>query len=286
MENIGIYPDKDIKAEIKNFEEIQNFLRKVMENFIEESLKFYSIYQFFPFTNGEKQVLSALFPAIYKITENVFLEQPFYKYDKSNPRFLDIITINDNKQIFFIELKHTYLEINKDTCDQVENPEFYEMNKFNDYLHDKWLGKKKENIQGENDALYGGSIAQKEDMRGAIEQIQDITKENMQDQFYFKLGDFDCKKIALLIIPSFIENNDSDIIGEVTANEYSEYIFKKFEKIIGKNDNAKPNCIITYKFKESNDYKHKFKEPNNKTRIETYPFLTFVARVEDMKINN
>ena len=72
MENIGIYLAKDIKAEIENFKEVQNFLRKVMENFIEESLKFYSIYQFFPFTNSEKQVLSALFPAIYKITENVF----------------------------------------------------------------------------------------------------------------------------------------------------------------------------------------------------------------------
>ena len=255
-----------------------------MENFIEESLKFYSIYQFFPFTNSEKQVLSALFPAIYKITDNVFVEQPFYKYGKSNPRFLDITTINGNKQIFFIELKHTYLEINKDTCDQVENPEFYEMNKFDDYLHYKWLGKKKENMRGENDALYGGSMAQKqeEDMRGAIEQIQDITKENMQDQFYFKLNDFDCKKIALIIIPSFIGNNDSNIIDEVTAKEYSKYIFKRFEKITNKVDNTEPNCIITYKYKESNNYKHEFKEPKKKARSEIYPFITFVARVEDI----
>lgn len=260
MKNIGIYLAKDIKAEIENFKEIQNFLRKVMENFIDESLKFYSIYQFFPFTNSEKQVLSALFPAIYKITENVFVEQPFYKYGKSNPRFLDVITINDNKQIFFIELKHSYLEIDENTRHEIKNNPILSMNKFDVYLHDKWLGNKKEETQG------------------VIGQIQDITKENMQDQFYFELGDFDCKKIALLIIPSFIENNNSDIIGEVTAKEYSEYIFKKFEKIIGKNDNAKPNCIITYKYEKPNNYKHTFE----KTRKEIYPFLTFVARVENM----
>lgn len=265
MEDIGICLGKDIKAEVKNFEEIQNFLRKIMENFIEESLKFYGIYQFFPFTNGEKQVMSALFPAIHKITDNVFVEQAFYKYSKSNPRFLDIITIKDNKQIFFIELKHSYLEIDKNTRHEIKNNQIHSMNKFDVYLNDKWLGNKKEDAQG------------------AIDQIQDITKENMQDQFYFKLGDFDCKKIALLIIPSFIENNNSDIIGEVTANEYSEYIFKRFEKITDKAGNVKPNYIITYKYKESNNYKHEFKEPKKKARSEIYPFITFVARVEDME---
>ena len=77
MENIGIYLAKDIKAEIENFEEVQNFLREVMENFIEESEIIYNKWKFFPFTNSEKQVLSALFPAIYKITENVWIEQWF-----------------------------------------------------------------------------------------------------------------------------------------------------------------------------------------------------------------
>ena len=44
-----------------------------MENFIEESEIIYNKWKFFPFTNSEKQVLSALFPAIYKITENVWI---------------------------------------------------------------------------------------------------------------------------------------------------------------------------------------------------------------------
>ena len=265
MEDIGIYLAKDIKTEVKNFKEVQNFLKKVMENFIEESLKFYGIYKFFPFTNSEKQVLSALFPAIYKITDNVFVEQPFYKYGKSNPRFLDIITIKDNKQIFFIELKHSYLEIDKNTRHEIKNNQIHSMNKFDVYLNDKWLGNKKEDVQG------------------AIDQIQDITKKNMQDQFYFKLNDFNCKKIALLIIPSFIENNDSNIIEEVTAKEYSKEIVKRFEKVTDKVDNTEPNCIITYKYKESNNYKHEFKESKKKARSEIYTFITFVARVEDMK---
>lgn len=74
MEDIVIYLGEHIETEVKNFKEVQNFLRKVMENFIEESLKFYDIYQFFPFTNSEKQVMSALFPAIHKITGNIFVE--------------------------------------------------------------------------------------------------------------------------------------------------------------------------------------------------------------------
>ena len=99
------------------------------------------------------------------------------------------------------------MEIDKNTRHEIKNNQIHSMNKFDVYLNDKWLGNKKEDAQG------------------AIDQIQDITKENMQDQFYFKLGDFDCKKIPFLIITSFIENNNSDLIGEVTANEYSEYIF-------------------------------------------------------------
>lgn len=265
MKDIGIYLAKDIKAEIENFEEIQSFLKEVMENFIEESLKFYDIYQFFPFTNGEKQVISALFPALYKITDNIFVEQLFYKYGKSNPRFLDIITIKDNKQIFFIELKHSYLEIDKTTQHKIKNNQIISMNKFDVYLHDKWLGN------------------QKEDAQGVIGQIQDITKENMQEEFYFKLDNFDCKKIALLIIPSFIENNNSDIIDGVTAKEYSEHIFKRFEKITDKVGNVKPNYIITCKCEEPNNYRHEFKEPKKKSRSEIYPFITFVARVENME---
>ena len=263
MGDIGIYLDEHIETEVKNFKEVQNFLREVMENFIEESRKFYDIYKFFPFTNGEKQVVSALFPAIHKITGNIFVEQPFCI--GSYKRLLDIITVNNiKKQMFFIELKHGYLKIDKNISKKIKNNQSPNKNKFDGYLYDKWLGNKKEETQG------------------AIGQSQDITKDNMEEEFYFELDNFDCKKIALIIIPSFIENNDSDIIAEVTAKEYSEYIFKKFEKIIGKNDNAKPNCIITYKCKESNNYKHEFKEPNNNTRIEAYPFLTFVARVENM----
>jgi len=54
MENIGIYLAKDIKAEIENFELLQNFLEEVINNFKEVSDKFYEKWGYFPFTNGEK----------------------------------------------------------------------------------------------------------------------------------------------------------------------------------------------------------------------------------------
>ena len=161
MKDIGIYLAKDIKAEIENFEEIQSFLKGVMENFIEESEIIYNKWKFFPFTNSEKQVLSALFPAIYEITENVWIEQWFKVVNENKNRFLDISTITENNA-YFIEIKHEYknhIGIKNITKDVIN----------------KW--------------------------NGAIEQIGDLEKENLGKEFdKVELKNFNCYKIALIII--------------------------------------------------------------------------------------
>lgn len=246
MEDIGIYLAKGIKTEVKNFKEVQNFLRKVMENFIEESEIIYNKWKFFPFTNSEKQVLSALFPAIYKITENVWIEQWFKVVNENKNRFLDISTITENNA-YFIEIKHAYknhMGINniiQDTCD-------------------KWYD--------------------------AIEQIKDLTNENLGKEFdKVKLENFNCYKIALIIIPTFIKNPDR-ISKEIDddAKSYAKRMFDYF--LYNTSIQKKPNIAITWKINDYKKKKHEFKTLKKKNgeeeKIEIYPFLTFVARVENM----
>jgi len=97
--------------EVKNFskeehKEIEDFLLNITKEFAKESFKFYKEWNEFPFVYREKQVYSALIPAIYKHTQNIFLEQPF-KSVNNKQRFLDIVT-SFKENIYFIELKHSY----------------------------------------------------------------------------------------------------------------------------------------------------------------------------------
>lgn len=247
MENIGIYLGKHIETEAKNFKEVQNFLRKVMENFIEESEIIYNKWKFFPFTNTEKQVLSALFPAIYKITENVWIEQWFKVVNENKNRFLDI-SIIDKTNAYFIEIKHEYKNhTGKDDITQ--------------NIYSKW-----------NDA---------------IKQIEDLEKENLGKEFdEVKLENFSCYKIALIIIPTFIKN-PGKILKEIddAAESYSKRMFDYF--LYNTSVEIKPNIAITWKINDYEKKRHKFttvkKKNEEEERIEIYPFITFVARVEDMK---
>ena len=96
----------------KGIRNLRKFFMKVMKNFAEESFVFYKYWDEFPFVYRERQVNSVLIPAIHKYTNTIWLEQPFKKqnidskiYD--DQRFLDIVT-TDKKNIYFIELKHSF----------------------------------------------------------------------------------------------------------------------------------------------------------------------------------
>lgn len=84
----------------------RQFLQNTIEYFVEESFKFHKHWGEFPFIYSEKQVNSVITPAIYKCTENIWLEQPFKKTG-NNQRFLDIATTK-GKNIYLIELKHSW----------------------------------------------------------------------------------------------------------------------------------------------------------------------------------
>ncbi len=90
----------------QGFDSIRKFFKQVIENFAKESFNFYEEWGEFPFVYRERQVNSALIPAIYKYTNTIWLEQPFKKTNKKQ-RFLDIVT-TDKNNIYFIELKHSF----------------------------------------------------------------------------------------------------------------------------------------------------------------------------------
>ena len=82
------------------------FFNAMMKNFATESIQFYKLWGEYPFIYRERQVTSALIPAIHKYTKNIFLELPFKNKSKEQ-RFLDIVTTKGNN-IYLIELKHSY----------------------------------------------------------------------------------------------------------------------------------------------------------------------------------
>lgn len=84
---------------------IQEFFSKFFESFAEETVKFHDHWGMLPFTHSEKQVNSVVVPAMHKITNNVWLEQPFKAANEQ--RFLDIATVHGNN-IYLIELKHSW----------------------------------------------------------------------------------------------------------------------------------------------------------------------------------
>lgn len=103
MNNNEIY----IQIDFNNDYGMKEFLESFMINFKEESLRFFDMWGFFPFTYREKQVTSAIAPAIHKLTGNVWLEQPFKTQKGEIQRFLDIATLHDDN-IYLIELKHSW----------------------------------------------------------------------------------------------------------------------------------------------------------------------------------
>lgn len=85
---------------------LDEFFYKIVENFANEELNTYKLWRQFHFVFNERCAMSALIPAIHKVTGNIWLEEPF-KNLKENNRRVDILT-EYNKRNFFIEVKHFF----------------------------------------------------------------------------------------------------------------------------------------------------------------------------------
>ncbi len=213
---------------VKEKEKIEEFLSNIIQRFIKESFKFYEEWNEFPFVYRERQLYSALIPAIYSYTNNIWIEQPF-KSLQSKQRFLDIVTSLE-ENIYFIELKHSYKSkqntLRKDTIEKWEN---------------------------------------------AIKQINSIKKESVGAFYKEKFKQY---KMALMIMPYFLSSFQKVNKNEATILEETLNLFKKnFKK------EEHPNFITLIAIKEYKDYIHHFEDGAKK---EVYPFLFFIAKVEEV----
>lgn len=208
---------------------LRQFFHNLLKNFDEESFSFYNYWGMFPFTHREKQLASVLAPAIYRHTNNVWFEQPFKDYAK-NQRFLDI-AVADNKNIYLIELKHSWNSKTKTT-------------------------NKKSSIEWET----------------AIEQIGDINRKTIYRHFN---QDFNIFKIALMIMPTYLESEEEHDILNQTAKEYTANLHEEYESYTTQKHRANLTGVI--KLKNPKKYVHEYSNGN-----QIYPFISFIARIEQV----
>jgi hypothetical protein len=94
---------------------VRQFLTSTAETFCKQSVSFYETIGEFPFTYRERQLHSALFPAIAKVADAAFMEQPVSRKSKtaSNFGWLDY-WVNFHTSVFLIELKHSWNSLRTD----------------------------------------------------------------------------------------------------------------------------------------------------------------------------
>jgi len=104
----------------------------------------------------------------------------------------------------------------------------------------------------------------------AITQIEDINKKSMKN--HFECIDYNVFKIALLIMPTFIDSKVHNPIVNLTAEEYTDVISEEFDRYIAQKYH--PNFISVIKLREPYNYENEYQ---NKKQI--YPFISFIAKV-------
>lgn len=213
--------------------EISEFFENIVVNFQEESLRFFDIWGFFPFTYREKQVTSVLAPAIHKLTGNIWLEQPFKTQKGEIQRFLDIATLHEDN-IYLIELKHSW-------------------------------NNKSDNVSQFAEVEWETSIKQINDLK-----ISHVKK-------FVNTQDFNVYKIALMIMPTYLKNDSDNTICNMSAKEYSKLVFDDFMSYKSKEFRA--NYVSTWKIENPKEYEHEYED-----NFQIFPFVTFVAKIEPIKL--
>ncbi|MCD8213103.1 MAG: hypothetical protein LUC34_03480 [Campylobacter sp.] len=227
--------------------ESKEFLTKVFENFIKESLKAYETWEGYHFVGNEKQSLSSLIPAIYKRTENIWLEQPFVRTDAKSKqenekertqRFIDIVTCDtqsSDEPMYFIEVKHGFHGMGKQTLRK--------------YCVNRW--------------------------ERAIEQIKNITYRNLTGIYIRHRGD-KYYKVAFMIITTYKgckKKNEVEITPN-TAKENAEYIFNALKST----KDYTPDMVMSYKLDDPSFIQYA-------NGCEIYPFVSVAVKIENLSIS-
>lgn len=107
----------------------------------------------------------------------------------------------------------------------------------------------------------------------AIKQISDLNYENLNNIFYINNNMF---KIAMLVLPTYLRNDTSNDIIQMSAEDYANQLFEQYQ-----NDYDEPyqaNLIATWKLENPINYTHEYKNAK-----EIYPFVSFICKIEKIK---
>jgi hypothetical protein len=109
LRSIGALQFQDNLTDGPAIRNVRQFLTSTAETFCKQSVSFYKTVGEFPFTYRERQLHSALFPAIAKVADAAFMEQPVSRKSKtaSNFGWLDY-WVKYHTSVFLIELKHSW----------------------------------------------------------------------------------------------------------------------------------------------------------------------------------
>lgn len=222
-----------------NESEARDFLEEVVKNFIKENFKINEAWNDYPFLTNEKQSFSALVPAIHKLTEVVWLEQPFKRINKrarqetgndETQRFIDLATMyGDNNAMYLFEVKHGWHN--------------FSTNSFEQCFCDRWFN--------------------------AIKQISHLTFQNLS---VYERKNTVFYKIAFMIVPSYLTYDKSEKHQKdkfPSAKENAQRLFEElnFPK------NQMPNFVMSYKLDTSRHfdrYKQIFPFLNFIIRVEKF----------------
>lgn len=162
-----------------------------LSNFKKESKSFFKRINENPLIYRERKLTSIIFPALYKISPNIILEEDFYKTknNKKSNRKLDIYFADKEMEtVFLIELKQAWDTYRKDKMDK--------------HTIDKWSDLKK--------------------------QLKDLTpkavKEHIDDHNEKKIY-----KLGLYFMPTLFNSESDDEINQNLQNYFSKKKFKLFK---------------------------------------------------------
>lgn len=107
----------------------------------------------------------------------------------------------------------------------------------------------------------------------AIEQISDIKISTIGD--YFNYSDYNVFKIALMVMPTYMQSKSNHKILELSSQDYTNQLFEEYQVYEDQSYNA--NFVGVIKLNNPLEYEHKFKNGN-----QIYPYISFIAKIEKL----
>jgi hypothetical protein len=113
IKNAGYFLEKNNLTQEDGMNKAAIFLQQIVEEFARACVKFYGVVEELPFIYRERQIHSMLLPAIAKVAQAAFVEQPITRKIKRKSQYGWIdYWVYYEPFVFLIELKHGWHALN------------------------------------------------------------------------------------------------------------------------------------------------------------------------------